>query len=153
MASEDCLFFVPTLLSFAMCAAALAFSGAGSGTESDPYVITTVEQLQQMNDNLNACYALGNDIDASATATWNGGAGFVPIGSQSDSFTDRLDGRRHTVMGLYINRPSEDFVALFGYIGSGTELTNVGVIAAYIPKEVSSKDAIQRERSQEEAEA
>lgn len=126
------LFFVPTLLSFAMCAAGLAFSGTGSGTESDPYVITTVEQLQQMNDNLNACYALGNDIDASATATWNGGAGLVPIGTQSNPFTGILDGRRHTVMGLYINRPLEDFVALFGYIGSGAELTNVGVIAANV---------------------
>lgn len=126
------LFFVPALLSFAMCATGLAFSGAGSGTELDPYVITTVEQLQQMNDNLNACYALGNDIDASATATWNGGAGFVPIGSPSNSFTGKLDGRRHILMGLYINRPSEDFVALCGHIGSGAAITNVGVIAANV---------------------
>jgi hypothetical protein len=33
-----------------------------------------------MNDDLDAQYILMNDIDASATEEWNGGAGFVPIG-------------------------------------------------------------------------
>ena len=28
-----------------------AFSGSGSGTAGDPFVITTVEQLQEMKDN------------------------------------------------------------------------------------------------------
>ena len=61
------------------CIPAQAFTGTGSGTEIDPYVITTVEQLQEMNDDLDAHYVLGNDIDAGATATWNDGAGFAPI--------------------------------------------------------------------------
>jgi hypothetical protein len=39
------------------------FSGTGSGTESDPYIITNVDQFQEMNDDLTAWYALGNDIN------------------------------------------------------------------------------------------
>jgi len=33
-----------------------------------------------MSGNPAANYALGGDIDATATAAWNGGAGFAPIG-------------------------------------------------------------------------
>jgi hypothetical protein len=51
----------------------LAFSGIGAGKEEDPYQITTVEQLQEMNDDLDAHYILMNDIDASDTENWNVG--------------------------------------------------------------------------------
>lgn len=60
-------------------AATGAFSGAGSGTETDPYIITNVNELQEMNDDLDACYELANDIDASDIRYWNGKAGFIPI--------------------------------------------------------------------------
>ena len=33
-----------------------AFSGSGSGTEPDPYIITDVNQLQEMTYSLNAWY-------------------------------------------------------------------------------------------------
>jgi hypothetical protein len=115
---------------FVLCCPALGFSGAGSGTESDPYVITTVEQLQEMNDDLGAYYELGNDIDASVTQTWNGGEGFVPVGDGTNPFTGKFDGRSHTITGLYIDRPSTDFVALFGYIFDGAQIKDVGVVNA-----------------------
>lgn len=51
----------------------------GSGTLLDPYIITTVEELQQMQEAPTACYKLGNNIDASDTINWNDGAGFIPI--------------------------------------------------------------------------
>lgn len=57
-----------------------AFSGTGSGTEQDPYIITNVYELQQINSELDACYELANDIDASDIRYWNGKAGFIPIG-------------------------------------------------------------------------
>jgi hypothetical protein len=56
------------------------FSGKGSGTPWDPYVITNVKQLQEMKYDLKAHYVLGNDIDASETKNWNNGQGFEPIG-------------------------------------------------------------------------
>jgi len=49
---------------------ALSFSGNGSGTEEDPYQITNVHELQEMNDDLSAYYILMNDIDASETREW-----------------------------------------------------------------------------------
>ncbi|HDI12511.1 MAG TPA: hypothetical protein ENF64_00165, partial [Hadesarchaea archaeon] len=72
-------------------AAAQTFGG-GSGTPEDPYIIENVEQLQAMKDNLSAHYALGNDIDASDTVNWNGGAGFEPVGTDDNPFTGDLDG-------------------------------------------------------------
>ena len=36
-----------------------AFSGNGLGTEADPYIITDVYQLQEMQDDLDAYYILG----------------------------------------------------------------------------------------------
>jgi len=43
-------------------------------------VINSLTALQNINLNLAGYYALGSDIDASATSGWNGGEGFLPIG-------------------------------------------------------------------------
>ncbi|MFW6142548.1 MAG: hypothetical protein ACOC53_08340, partial [Candidatus Saliniplasma sp.] len=53
----------------------LTFAG-GSGTESDPYQISNVTELQNMSDDLTAHYELISDIDASETENWNGGDSF-----------------------------------------------------------------------------
>lgn len=92
-----------------------AFSGAGSGTPGDPYVITTAEQLQEMRDDRMAHYILGCDIDAAATAAWNGGGGFEPVGAGGwdASFGGSLDGQGHTIDRLYIDRQDGGEVALF----------------------------------------
>lgn len=95
--------------------------------------ITTVEQLQAMNDNLSDHYVLGNDIDASATAGWNGGLGFDPIGTRIDDyFAGSFDGRGYTIYNLYINRPFANNVGLFGYIGTGSIAKNVGLVNVYV---------------------
>lgn len=85
----------------------------GDGTESNPYKIYTLNDLQNMNNNLSAHYILMNDIDASETSMWNNGAGFEPI---PYSFTGTFDGQNHTISNLYINRPNTYYVGLFGYI-------------------------------------
>ena len=105
---------------------AAGFSGSGSGTAGDPYIITMVGQLQEMENNLTAHYALGNDIDASGTVGWNSGAGFLPIGDSTNMFTGSLDGRGHKITNLFINRGGTDYVGLFGYVGSGGVVENVG---------------------------
>ncbi|MFO7619579.1 MAG: GLUG motif-containing protein [Thermoplasmata archaeon] len=87
----------------------------GSGTVGSPYIIRNVTGLQAMQNSLNAYYALGNDIDASETKNWNGGAGFVPVGTNANRFGGSLDGRNHTITGLHIYRPITDDVGLFGY--------------------------------------
>ncbi len=99
----------------------------GQGTEENPYMISNVYQLQAMKYDLCAYYMLAEDIDASSTAGWNGGAGFFPVGDNTDPFMGGFDGNGHVISGLKIYRPSSVYVGLFGYardcgiIGVGLE--------------------------------
>ena len=102
--------------------------GGGDGSSGNPYVIEDVWDLQNMSSNLSANYTLGNDIDASATASWNSGAGFVPVGTNITPFTGSLDGRNHTISGLFIDRPTGYYVGLFGYMEEGSWVKNIGLI-------------------------
>jgi hypothetical protein len=129
----------------------LAFSGNGSGTEEDPYQITTVEQLQEMNDDLDAHYILMNDIDASETREWNVGdhdndpetpdsaMGFEPIGfvetkylNEFEYFTGKLDGQGFQIKGLFINRGRTISSGLFELIGSGCIINDLSIIESEI---------------------
>jgi len=92
----------------------------GSGTEGDPYIIQDVNDLQDVDLDLTAYYELGNDIDATATITWNAGAGFSPIGLAAVSyFSGGFNGNNYTIKNLYINRPATDYVGLFRQIFYG----------------------------------
>jgi len=55
------------------------------------------------------------DIDASSTSTWDSNQGFSPIGNLTSQFSGSYDGQRNKIIGLNINRPSANYVALFGY--------------------------------------
>ena len=123
---------VSAILIIALSFKSFSFSGNGSGTPADPYQITNVEQLQEMEDILDAHYVIMNDIDASDTENWNNGNGFDPIGTQNFPFMGTLDGNGYTIDGLYINRPDEDFVGLFGYILNSTEIINLNIYNVYI---------------------
>ena len=127
MKAESNLFLVSVLGLLALCAPVLGFSRSGSGTEEDPYIITNISELQEMQDDLDAWYVLGNDIDASDTQNWNVGAGFEPV----NPFTGRFDGCGHVITDLHINRPSKYYVGLFGYI-EGAEIKNVGLVDAEV---------------------
>lgn len=81
----------------------------GGGSEFTPYMlVNSATQLQHINQNLAGYYALGRNIDASATAQWNGGAGFRPLGT----FTGLLDGNGFTVSNLSINDSTDQLVGL-----------------------------------------
>ncbi len=117
------------------------FTKRGSdGTERTYTVITslgsegstTATDLQGMAGNLGGYYALGANIDASATSTWNSGAGFAPIGNNTANFTGTFNGLGHTISGLTINRSSTNYVGLFGYIGSGGSVSNVGMVGGSV---------------------
>ncbi len=103
------------------------FAG-GTGTIHDPYMIEDVHDLQAMEDDLSAHYALANDIDASGTRDWNDGAGFEPIGNSDNQFNGSLDGHNHTITGLYIDRPMCDLVGLFGVVDTGGIVSNFGMV-------------------------
>ncbi len=115
------------LLFFATCL--LAYSG-GSGTQEDPYQIATLSDLQQLSntsDDWDKYFVQTADIDASATTSWDGGAGFNPIASQGINFSGSYDGQGHTIDQLFINRPSKQYTGLFSYIGNYGEVKNLGL--------------------------
>jgi trimeric autotransporter adhesin len=107
---------------------------------------TTRTDLQGISGALYcACYfALGADIDASATASWAGdtfGSGFLPIGHSFNDldfkmFMGTFDGLGHTISGLTINRPGSNNVGLFGYTLRST-IRNIGLLGESIEGESS----------------
>lgn len=92
---------------------------------------TTTTDLQGMQGDLGGHYALGSNIDGSATAGWNGGQGFTPVGDGSNAFTGQLDGLGHTIDHLIIDNPSSNNQGLIGK-AVGAEVRNVGLTNAQV---------------------
>ena len=95
---------------------------AGSGTEADPYIITTREELEGIQ--ANKYYKLGCDIDlGGAEDPW------TPLdpGNGAGVFFD-LDGNNKTIKGLYINGTSDGgYYALFKSIGGTAKVHDLTV--------------------------
>jgi hypothetical protein len=101
----------------------------GSGTTADPYQIATLNDLRWLSENSciwDSCFIQTANIDATVTNTWNSGAGFSPIGNFTTQFTGTYNGSDYTIDGLFINRPSADYIGLFGYV-SGTMIDSLGL--------------------------
>ena len=105
--------------------------GPGGGGD-----ISNIEELQRIGNDpaypLDGDYVLTQDIDASATAGWNDGAGFDPVGTwleedPSAAFTGTFDGQGHVITNLVINRPGEGYAGLFGFVGEGGVIENLGI--------------------------
>jgi len=116
---------VMAFLAMSMTAQAASFSGSGSGTPADPYIITTPEQLNEIWNNLGAHYKLGAHIDLSGYMNW------TPIGNDAIPFTGSLDGDSYTITGLYIDRAMTTYAGLFGYI-DGADLKDLALENAFV---------------------
>ena len=85
----------------------------------------------------------GSGIADSPDTYWNDGAGWEPIGSEDAPFIAVFNGDRRTPANLFINRPTEDGIGLFGEVqrgvvaGSGV-IRNVGLINV----DVTGRDAV-----------
>jgi len=101
------------------------------GAEATYHLIHSLAELQSIADTPSGKYALAVDIDATATATWNNGAGFNPIGTAGQAFTGTFSGLGHTITNLTINRPGAIVAGLFGY-ASNSNLYDFGLINASI---------------------
>ena len=53
--------------------------------------------------------------------------GWAPLGDNSNTYTATFDGRGRTISNLYINRPSTSDVGLFGVLGTGGNVRNLGI--------------------------
>ena len=98
------------LIAFACLSVTVQAQMSGSGTENDPYLVKTPDDLFDIRNDLSACYKLANDIDLTEwIAEENPTNGWAPI----DNFTGTFDGDGHTINGLYINRKTNN-VGFFG---------------------------------------
>ncbi len=99
----------------------------GSGTESTPYQVTNICQLQGISSRPAAYYVLMDNIDASTTKDWNGGKGFRPIASTaaggfSGSFVNSDD---YVISSLTISRSSTDNVGLFSRLAKNGKIEGI----------------------------
>ncbi len=116
--------FLCSLMTFAQS----SFTGSGSGTENDPYLILNPIQLNQLRHFLNqkgVYFKMMADInlteyleDESPSMGWN------PVGTSSAPFKGVLDGNGKTISGLRINRPNADNIALFA-VGNSATIKNL----------------------------
>lgn len=84
---------------------------AGNGTETEPYIIATAAQLDEVRNFPSACFELSKDIDLSSYLNSNS-SGWTPI----KDFTGKFDGKKHTIKGLWISLSSINNVGLFANI-------------------------------------
>ncbi len=98
-------------------------------------LVNSIADLQNVANNLAGIYALGKDIDASATST---SVSFVSIGSASAPFTGQLDGMGHVIDQFNQRDQSSSSLAagLFGVIGPAGVIRNVGMTNASVATNV-----------------
>ena len=104
---------------------------SGTGSSGSAYQLTDIYGVQGIGTQLGKSYVLANEIDASGTARWNGGAGFVPIGSVAANFVGTFDGQGHAISKLTIKRPATHWVGLFGF-AVASEISNVGLLGGSV---------------------
>lgn len=104
---------------------------SGDGTQADPYIIKTGEQLALLAQQLNAgadysgkFFKLSNSINLA-------GKPWTPIGNNNNQFKGKFDGNGNSIYGLKVESAS-DYAGLFGYAGAGSDISNLSVIKADI---------------------
>jgi hypothetical protein len=93
--------------------------------------------LDAVRDNLGGNYTLMSDLDCTdpgyeelASSTADGGKGWQPIGGSypTDAFVGSFDGQSYEIRDLFISRPDEMCVGLFGSVGETGVVENLGVV-------------------------
>ena len=102
---------------------------SGSGTEADPYVISTLDQYLAFAEsvNLGQSYqgkhiALGADIDMSSLAE-----AYRPVGNESHPFEGTFDGKGYALKNWSHTAYDESYQGLFGMAGAQSVIKNLKV--------------------------
>lgn len=100
---------------------------AGNGTETEPYIIATAAQLDEVRNFPSACFELSKDIDLSSYLNPNS-SGWTPI----EVFAGKFDGKMHTIKGLWISLSSISNVGLFANIQGSSDYERAGVSNLFV---------------------
>jgi len=109
--------------------------------------------LNDIRNDLSDDYILVNDLDEDtagydehASENANDGKGWKPIGEPEDGFTGSFDGQGYSIYDLYIDRPDEDNIGLFGVIGvedsEGGNVENLDVFDADVEGQGGTNDGV-----------
>ena len=99
----------------------------GLGTEESPFLITTISNLVWLQENISdtniipsgSYFKQTQNINAVDTKNWDSGNGFLPI-LTNVYISINYDGGNYCISNLYINRPEEDYIGLFGKLENST---------------------------------
>ncbi len=112
------------------------FAG-GDGTEENPYLVADADQLDSVRNYPEAYFRQIDDIDL---INYTGGNGWEPIGWFEDPsdpnpeiilFKGSYDGNGFVISNLYIDKPSHDYIGLFGMVSEAI-IRNVTIIDAEV---------------------
>ena len=128
------------LLTVALIAGLAGCDGGNGDTLPQNLEIYDWHDLDAIRNNLAGNHTLMNDLDSStagyeelASPTANEGKGWNPIGFfHSAPFTGRFNGQGHDIRDLFINRPGENYIGLFGYVDEGGYIENINVVNANV---------------------
>ena len=85
--------------------------GGGDGSQTNPYLIEDAADLDMVRSYPDKSFKLTENINV-GVSPYNNGAGWTPI----NGFKGYFDGNGKKIYNLYINRPAEDNVGLFGLL-------------------------------------
>ena len=118
----------------------------GEGTEENPYIIVTPDDVNDIRNEASAYYVLANDIDMSEYEI--DGLPMIPIGEAAAPFSGTIDGQGYTIRN-YSYSQSGDNVGLFSLVTNATfkNLTlenfeisgrsNVGILAGNVTEGIN----------------
>ncbi len=150
------LYYIILLLFYGHISVYAQFAG-GSGTESDPWQIKTLTQLDSVRNHREDYFKLMNDLDfeGSDYDSTHSKSGWEPIGISGSTFKGTFDGNNYTIKNLYINYSDSSYAGLFGSVKYGKinnlnitvdgiySLTYIGTLAGYVYSgEISNCTAI-----------
>ena len=122
----------------------LGITANGNGnTVDDPIVICSIEDLDNIRNELDKYYKLGRNLDLNVSP-YNEGEGWKPIGSAENGFNGSFNGNNYTISNLYINRPTNDYIGLFGYSSGNLQqlyLINVNVVGQNLTSGIVGKNS------------
>ena len=109
----------------------------GCGSEEKPYIIETPAGLDTLSKRVNngnsyegVYFKLDADIEYLYTSTTENN--YTAIGTEDNPFKGVFNGDGHTISGIRINKPDDNYQGLFGYLGEGAVVENVTLADAEI---------------------
>ncbi len=114
---------------------AYALTCSGTGTEADPYLISSSTHLGEISSEVKANTNLDHKyFRQTGNIVFEHNESFTAIGTSIGSryFTGNYDGGNYTISGISINRSDTDCQGLFGYVGSSGTIKNVRLVDSVI---------------------